>query len=330
MDEGIRRSVWITLGLTVAAYASLNHPLPVILLGTVFAVVWVVRGGSVEPIAKRLRGLQSSVIDAVFDRHAAGAATTRSAKSMPAAEGVAGGGAREQRTAEELSGMLRDLCGGGGEFGREGFSVEGAPGIEVPPEAARTPDYAGAVIGYREWLLMPRSPDPAALYSITRQAIMPEAGSGRPAARRHQRWPLGETHEAGCGNPSSRGGPDGACGGLEGCACGFYVWNAAGRLGAAGRKGYAEQTSYLVPGVIAGWGRVSLHEKGFRCRYAKVVALLDPGEVSFAQGNDPEGDREAYAELVERSGLPTLSWRELREPDLARRLGLLDARELAR
>lgn len=245
--------------------------------------------------------------------------------------------------------MLRGLCkGGGGEKQADNAYRTG----EAPPEdfttqhghtgsgASPAPDYAGAVIGYREWLFAPllvSSPEfvagPAALYSLTQQEVLSEQDSGRSeraAPRRYQHWPLGEAHEAGCGNRANREGPDGGCRDFEGCVCGFYAWNEAEKLGTAGRKGHPNGSCFLVHGVIAGWGRVVLHERGFRCRNAKVVAVLDPGEISFPEAGDPGRVHGAYEDLVKRSGVPTLSRKELQDPGLPEHLGLLHARRLSR
>lgn len=53
------------------------------------------------------------------------------------------------------------------------------------------------------------------------------------------------------------------------CGCGFYAY---GR-----RDGSNSETRiYLVGGVIAGWGAMELHEKGFKCGVAKILALFEP------------------------------------------------------
>jgi hypothetical protein len=48
------------------------------------------------------------------------------------------------------------------------------------------------------------------------------------------------------------------------CTCGFYAWS-------------SPPTERLaVQGVIAGWGRVTVHEHGWRAEKAQILALIDP------------------------------------------------------
>ncbi len=54
-----------------------------------------------------------------------------------------------------------------------------------------------------------------------------------------------------------------------GCSCGFY---AHGRRDAAN----SETTVHVVGGIVAGWGNLELHERGFRCGVAKILALFAP------------------------------------------------------
>jgi hypothetical protein len=54
-----------------------------------------------------------------------------------------------------------------------------------------------------------------------------------------------------------------------GCSCGFY---------AHGRRDVSnsESTVHIVGGIVAGWGKLELHERGFKCGVAKILAVFAP------------------------------------------------------
>lgn len=54
-----------------------------------------------------------------------------------------------------------------------------------------------------------------------------------------------------------------------GCSCGFY---AHGRRHGSG----SETAVHVVGGVVAGWGNLELHERGFKCSVARILALFEP------------------------------------------------------
>lgn len=54
-----------------------------------------------------------------------------------------------------------------------------------------------------------------------------------------------------------------------GCSCGFY---AHGRRDGSN----SETTTHMVGGFVAGWGNLELHERGFKCGVAKILALFAP------------------------------------------------------
>jgi hypothetical protein len=75
----------------------------------------------------------------------------------------------------------------------------------------------------------------------------------------------------------------------ESCQCGFYAYN---------RLEYAEQDSIryvLILGIIRGFGRTLIGDRGFRCEKAEIVALLDPNRYGL------NAFRERQAEQIRRN-----------------------------
>ena len=95
----------------------------------------------------------------------------------------------------------------------------------------------------------------------------------------HHRWDLGRPNRAEClrARFSPRSVPEGhgEVPGI-GCSCGFYAH--------ARRQGSNSDTTVLrAGGVVAGWGTLELHEGGFRCSVAKVLAIFAPDPARGAQ-----------------------------------------------
>lgn len=85
----------------------------------------------------------------------------------------------------------------------------------------------------------------------------------------------------------------------ENCVCGLWA-NARIKPDHGG----------FVCGAIVGWGRVILHEDGFRAQYARLLALLDDDD--YPDGFDQAGHRREFINAVaERRRLPVLSADEL-------------------
>jgi len=85
------------------------------------------------------------------------------------------------------------------------------------------------------------------------------------------------------------------------CSCGFH---AHGRREGSG----IETTVHMVGGVVAGWGNLELHERGFKCEFAKVLAFFAPdSRKSYA---DYDGVRlkkwAALMEMCEDNAIPVL------------------------
>ena len=108
----------------------------------------------------------------------------------------------------------------------------------------------------------------------------------------HHRWDLEGVNRAEClhieFSPRSVPEGHGEVPGI-GCSCGFYAH--------ARRQGSNSDTTVLrAGGVVAGWGTLELHEGGFRCSVAKVLALFAP---------DP---RQSHADLA---GVAPRKWESL-------------------
>lgn len=127
--------------------------------------------------------------------------------------------------------------------------------IPLPPAGGPRPLFPAAIHGIRAW----RVDDRGILY-----------GAGRGS---DWRWaPGGEATVAcceatvDCPESGSHSPPDPDCG------CGLYGVH----LGAAGEYVPEPGLQPLACGVIEAWGRVELHEDGFRAEFARPVALLVP------------------------------------------------------
>lgn len=93
----------------------------------------------------------------------------------------------------------------------------------------------------------------------------------------------------------------------KGCSCGFYAY---------GRRddSNSETAVYVVGGVVAGWGNLELHEWGFKCGVAKILALFepDPGNRHADYDGVAENQATALTELCADNAIPLL------EPDALR------------
>jgi hypothetical protein len=123
--------------------------------------------------------------------------------------------------------------------------------------------YACATLGFRQWhLSLDDTEEIAFLEGLLKY------GFHHP----HHRWDLERPNRAECLHarfaPRSVAEGHGEVPGI-GCSCGFYAH--------ARRQGSNSDTTVLrAGGVVAGWGTLELHEGGFRCSMAKVLALFAP------------------------------------------------------
>jgi hypothetical protein len=136
---------------------------------------------------------------------------------------------------------------------------------------------ATALVGYRDWVV---SGD-GRLLSMTEAFC----GTRTPPDGVRGAWSeLGRVATAFC----VRTGHSGLCDDALVCECGLHA--------------YAEphhwKGSGLLHGVVVAWGRIEMHERGFRAEHARPVAFLDQVTPWLRRG-------------VERYGLPVLSASEL-------------------
>ena len=142
--------------------------------------------------------------------------------------------------------------------------------------------YACATLGFRQWHLSLDATGGAFLEGLLKYNFH----------HPHRRWNLGRPNYAEClrARFSPRSVPEGhgEVPGI-GCSCGFYAH--------ARRQGSNSDTTVLrAGGVVAGWGTLEIHEGGFRCSVAKVLAIFAP---------DPREKR------ADRAGVAPRKWAAL-------------------
>ncbi|MGH3148621.1 MAG: hypothetical protein ACRDTR_22815, partial [Rubrobacter sp.] len=98
------------------------------------------------------------------------------------------------------------------------------------------------------------------------------------------------------------------------CSCGFYAYGLRD-------DSNSETTALLVGGVVAGWGDVELHEGGFRCAVAKVLALFapDPAKRHSDYGGKARKNWAALERMCTENAIPLLAPEALREDEEVRR-----------
>ena len=123
--------------------------------------------------------------------------------------------------------------------------------------------YACATLGFRQWHL---SLDDAEGFAFLEGLL--KYGFRHP----HHRWDLEGVNRAECLHarfaPRSIPEGHGDVPGI-GCSCGFYAY-------ARRQDSNSDTTVIRAGGIVAGWGTLELHEGGFRCSMAKVLAIFAP------------------------------------------------------
>jgi hypothetical protein len=123
--------------------------------------------------------------------------------------------------------------------------------------------YANASLGFRQWHLSLNDTEETAFL----EGLL-KYGFHRP----HHRWDLGGINRAKCLHtqfaPHSVPEEHGEVPGI-GCSCGFYAH-------ARRQVSNSDTTVHRAGGVVAGWGNLELHEKGFKCAVAKILAIFAP------------------------------------------------------
>lgn len=174
---------------------------------------------------------------------------------------------------------------------------------------SETEFYANATLGFREWHfgLGVGECEPPLLEGLMKY------GFHQP----HYCWNLEETNYAECLHfkfkPHSFSEEHGEVPKM-GCSCGFY---------AHGRRDEAtsETTAHRVAGIVAGWGNLELHERGFKCGVAKILAFFAPDPRRISPYHR-ELAQEKWAVLSRRcidNDIPLLPADSLRDEEEVRR-----------
>lgn len=167
--------------------------------------------------------------------------------------------------------------------------------------------YANATLGFRQWSLSLDANGETSLGATVRRSLHPPP----------YRWNPQGPNRAGCLRlklqPDSFHVWHGEIP-AKGCTCGFYAY---GRRYGSG----SETTVNTVGGIIAAWGNLELHELGFKCQIAKILALFAPDlDRRYADYDGPARRKwEALVQLCVENSIPLLA------PD-----ALIDEQELRR
>ena len=134
--------------------------------------------------------------------------------------------------------------------------------MEQIEEIGEEPLVAGAVHGFRTWSL-----------ALDRESRPGLIGYG------HTRWESGgQPTRAEClpGNGTPASHPEGFPVPAEGCACGLYAshpWARDPNSDFLRVDGMGLEPDDVF-GVVEAWGRMEVHEDGFRAEYARPIALF--------------------------------------------------------
>ena len=137
--------------------------------------------------------------------------------------------------------------------------------------------YVNATLGFRQWhLSLDATEETAFLEGLLKY------GFHRPL----HRWDPRGVNRAECLHtkfaPHSVPRGHGEVPGI-GCSCGFYAH-------ARRQDSNSATTVHMAGGVVAGWGNLELHERGFKCAVAKILAVFAP---------DPRQRRADYAGVAQ-------------------------------
>ena len=121
---------------------------------------------------------------------------------------------------------------------------------------AEHPLIAGKIHGVRSWTLAIRAGEPR-LFSLFAEEVW-ESG--------------GQATEARCSVEGR--GPRREQVPHRNCGCGLYAWHPWG-IG-PGFPSFGDLDEGTCIAVVEAWGRVELHEDGFRARYARPIVLILP------------------------------------------------------
>jgi hypothetical protein len=150
--------------------------------------------------------------------------------------------------------------------------------MQDPPEqvVGAVPDGVVPLIGYREWALSRGDGGPPRLRSLFHPTVWPPDGPLGAVCLRPMIW----NGRTGVGHTSV---PDALC------ECGIYAFRDPRFDTLRGAKGPKAR------GVVRGWGRYVLGTSGWRCEFARIVAVLEDAE-----------DPDAIRAIGDRYGIPVL------------------------
>ncbi|MGI8538395.1 MAG: hypothetical protein ACR2N0_01255 [Rubrobacteraceae bacterium] len=173
--------------------------------------------------------------------------------------------------------------------------------------------YANATLGFRQWYFSPMAggEEPPLLEGLMKP------GWTQP----NYRWDLRNPNHAECMLPKPKPDPlseEHSEVPEPGCGCGFYAY---------GRRddSNSETTAHMVEGVVAGWGNLELHESGFRCSIARILALFAPARHSTPPYGSSYYERRAARKwpamrrMCADNDIPLLEPDALRDDDEVRR-----------
>lgn len=173
----------------------------------------------------------------------------------------------------------------------EAAAREGGSGMSEPDF------YASATLGFRQWYFsVAKGGGPSDLRGLANPLLHGLAKHGFNGSR--HLWRVDGPNHAKCARLDSLASdPDflrethGEVPGMD-CSCGFHAYGR--RLGSA-----SDTTVHLVGSVIAAWGNLELHERGFKCGAAKTLALFepDPEKQPADYGRAAWKDREVLSRL---------------------------------
>ncbi len=178
-------------------------------------------------------------------------------------------------------------------------------------ERTREPEfYANATLGFRQWSLsLEATGEPSLEATVRRGFHLPR-----------YRWSPQGSNRASCLRLGHLKFQPASLYGLHGeipapkCSCGFYAY---------GRRhgSNSETTVHTVGGVIAAWENLELHEKGFRCSAAKILALFEPDpEARYADYHGlARRKRAALEEICSAHSIPLLAHDALIDKEELRR-----------
>lgn len=162
-------------------------------------------------------------------------------------------------------------------------------------DSYEVPDGITPLVGYRGWLVKDGA--------LT---------SAYPDIRSVE-WPVGQPLQSECLPPTRRirsddrrvtGAPKHYWAPHIECTCGIYALHEYPFPSAPGRKAVKPWPDDAVTGMVHGWGRIIVGDKGFRSQYAKPIALVSRPR--------SRARMEVIEEVAMRYGLEIVDARDLR------------------